>query len=276
MSDEKNLESADAGSSKTVDPNAANMAGSGESTAKTEDDKGEDNKGEANTTNYTEAQYKELEVKLGSQGKELGDNRKFIEEITPLMEKLQGKTELVEAIMNDKISPELMQSVADGTVTTKEAKDVTKAHDDVKKDLGDKGYDKTSQEDIKKLVADKIGEVRQDFKKTLDEKDQQNEYDDKLKSFINNTPDFEEHTQTIAKYLQENPSVIDVKVAYDAVTGIALRAKYAKQEEKDAADLAKDIAGNAGGGSGQNSANMSKEDLLDKLIGKAKDPNQVF
>lgn len=283
MSDEKNLESAknEAGSSKEVDPNAANMSNLGESTeTKPSGDatgkEGGQTKDEGKTGNtVSEAQYKELESKLGSQGKELGDLRNFYDEISPLMEKLQERPDLVDAILKDKISPELIKPVAEGKVSTKDAKEVTKAHDEVKKELGDK-YEKASPEEIKKLIEDKVNDVKKDFEKALSEKDQEKDYEDKIKDFIGSTPDFSEYADDIAKYIQDHPGLLDIKVAYDAVKGIALQAKYKEQEDKDAAELAKNVAANAGGGSGQSTSNLSKEEVLDKLIGKAKDPNSVF
>ena len=284
MSDEKNLESAEAGSSKDVDPNAVNMGNLGEST----DTKPSDNSTAANKeggtdegtkTAETEAlqeQLKNLETKLGEQGKELGDHRNFYDEISPLMEKLQSKPELVDAIMQDKISPELIKSVAEGKVSTEDAKTVTEAHENVKKDLGEKEYEKTSPEAIKKLIEEKVNEARSDFQKTLSERDQEKNYEDKMKDFISNTSDFAEYAEDINKYVQEHPDLLDITIAYDAVKGKALQTKYKEQEEKDAGEAAKEIAANAGGGAGQNSADMSNEDLLDKLIGTTKDPNSIF
>jgi len=280
MSDEKNLESAEAGSSKDVDPNAANMVGKGQSTTQDNSDdtaaKGGNVDEGKDEKIVSETQYKELEKKLGSQGQELGDLRNFYDEISPLMDKLQGKPELIDAILKDKISPELIGSVVEGKVSEKDAKDVTKAYKDVKKELGKEGYENTSPEDIKKLIEEKVNEVKSEFEKTLHEKDDEKDYEDKIKDFISNTPDFQDHAGEVAKYVQEHPGLLDIQAAYDAVKGKSLQAKYKEQETKDTAEAAKNIAANAGGGAGQNTANLDKEEVLDKLIGKSKDPNGIF
>ncbi|MBU0958950.1 MAG: hypothetical protein KKB31_03310, partial [Nanoarchaeota archaeon] len=87
MSEEKNPESVEnTGSSAddlikdpNLDPNDMGE-GAGES------------KEEIDLEKYVEKeQYEELEKKLGTQGDELGEYRSFIKDITPLMEKLEGK-----------------------------------------------------------------------------------------------------------------------------------------------------------------------------------------
>ena len=181
MSDEKNLESANAGSSNHVDPNVANMASSGQSIDQkpSGNDAGNGTKDEGTKDEKTvsEAQYKELESKLGSQGAELGNLRSFYDDVSPLLNKLQERPELIDAILNDKISPELIKPVVEGKVSEKDAKEVTKARDDVKKELGAKEYANTSPDEIKKLIEEKINEVKSDFQKTIREKDSEKDYE---------------------------------------------------------------------------------------------------
>ena len=169
MSEEKKLESVNTGSSGDVDPKAANLGNLGEST-ETKDNAAKTEAGKTTEATVSESQYKELEIKLGSQGKELGDLRTFYDEISPLMEKLQANPELVDAILKDKISPELIKPVAEGKVSTEDAKEVTKAHEEVKKDLGKEGYQKTSSDDIKKLIEEKVNEAKDEFQKTFQRK----------------------------------------------------------------------------------------------------------
>ena len=274
MSDENNLGSVTkTGSPSTTGPESTNVDKSGEPATQTPSGTDEGKKTEETVS---ADQYKELEKKLGSQGKELGDLRNFYDEISPLMDKLQSKPELIDAILKDKISPELIKPVVEGTVSEKDAKDVTKAHDEVKKNLGSEKYENTSPEDIKKLIEEGVSKIRDEFNKTIQEKDSEKDYEERMKDFMNSTSDFAEYAQGITKYIQEHPEITDLQTAYDAVKGKALQDKYKAQEEKEAADAAKDIAANAGGGSGQNTANMNKEELLDKLIGVTKNPNMSF
>ena len=83
-------------------------------------------------------QYEEAEKKIGEQGKELGDYRGFFNEINPLLEKLQEQPELVQAILDDKLTSELAEAALAGKVKVEEATEVVGAHKDVKKDMGEK------------------------------------------------------------------------------------------------------------------------------------------
>src|SRR3990167_4171553 len=80
--------------------------------------------------------YDELQSKLGEQGSELGEFRKFYQEITPLLEKLDKYPDLVEAIVADKFNDKLAKAVLDGKVKIEEVVQVQKAQEEVKKDMG--------------------------------------------------------------------------------------------------------------------------------------------
>lgn len=80
-----------------------------------------ENKGSAEAGSPTEGEnsnvvskdvYDQLESKLGSQGKELGDFRTFFQDLSPLLDKLQAQPEVVEAILNGKINTALAQVVS--------------------------------------------------------------------------------------------------------------------------------------------------------------------
>ena len=222
-------------------------------------------------------QYEELEKKLGAQGEELGEFRSFIKDITPLMEKLESKDEIVQAILDDKITPELAKAVSDGKVSIDDATKVADAHKEVKKDLGKKEYEKTDPEEIEKLVSEKVDKIVDEKVVVLDKKisdsDNRRDFEEDVKEFVKNTSDFDEYSEKIADFFKENPKQHDIRVAYNAVKGEVLSAKQIKGEETLAAEKAKELAGNAGGGTSQGSTIIQEKDEVDELIGGNRDPN---
>lgn len=81
-------------------------------------------------------QHKELESLVGRQGQELGEFRKFFADIAPLLDKLDKSPEIVQAIIDGNITGDLAKAAMEGKVSIEDAKVVSKAHEEVKKDLG--------------------------------------------------------------------------------------------------------------------------------------------
>ena len=104
-------------------------------------------------------QHKELEALVGRQGAELGEFRKFFQDIAPLLDKLDKSPELVQAIIDEKLTPELAKAALEGKISVADAAIVTKAQEEVKKDLGKEGMKGASPEEISKLVEDKAKEI---------------------------------------------------------------------------------------------------------------------
>jgi hypothetical protein len=228
--------------------------------------------------NYVDKeQYEELEKKLGTQGEELGEYRNFIKDITPLMEKLEGKDEIVQAILDDKITPDLAKAVSEGKVSIDDATKVAEAHKEVKKDLGKKEYEKTDPEEIEKLISDKVDKIVDEKTTVLDKKisdsDDRRDFEEDVKEFVKNTSDFGEYSEKIADFFKENPKQHDIRVAYNAVKGEVLSAKQVKEDESQAAEKAKELAGNAAGGKSQGAVIVQEKDKIDELIGDNANPN---
>jgi len=224
--------------------------------------------------------YDELEKKIGSQGLELGETRKkveeyetFIEGVTPALEKLEADPDLYYAIMNGKIDSNLVKAALEGKITLENAKQVTEAHQEVKKDLGKKGYEETKPADIEKMISDKLEAMKEtinnDLEKNLKEERELREYEDGVKTFLTNTKDFSEYAEDIKKYMDEK-DITDVEMAYHVVKGMALASKA---EKSGSANAAKDLATNAGGGSSQATGELTDQELVDKLIGGPTNPN---
>jgi len=218
-------------------------------------------------------QYEELQKKLGEQGRELGDFRKLYEDMTPLLSKLDEQKELVQLIMEDKFTPDIVQAIADGKINLTEAEEITKAHGEVKKDIGKAAYDKAKPEDIERLIAEKVKEETVKIQKVIDEREDQRKFDDDLAFFAANTPDLKEYAPAIDEYFRNYPKETDMKIAYKIVKAEALENKMKEDEEKRNAEDAKRLAANAGGGGSRNSAVIRDDNLIDQLIGGKRNPN---
>lgn len=223
--------------------------------------------GQGTGVNYEE-QYRKLEEKLGAQGMELGEYRQFFQNISPLLDKLDQAPTLVQGILDGKIDDQLVTAVLDGRISVKDAQDVTKAHQEVKKEIGQKGYGDASPEAINKMVEDRVQKMRRDFEQDIELK----AFEDKTQKFIENTKDFVEYADGIDKWLDSH-DVTDVEVAYWAVKGRMSEATAQKKAEEDAAERAKDLALNAMGGGVTTQYFEAGSPVVDKLISGSRNPN---
>jgi len=230
--------------------------------------------------------YEELVSKLSEQGKEVGDLRQYKEYVEghrDVLEKLQDSPDLVDAIIKDKISPELIVAINEGKVSVKEAETITQAHKEVEKDLGKKEYDKSSPEEIAKLVADEVAKRTKDIesnltatKAELAEKKEMDKFEKKLEKFVSSHPDYKDHAVEISEWLDAHPNHPDIEIAYDIVTGKKKEEKYKKDEEVRAAEAAKGIAANAGGGQSQRTTVIDGQSEASKYIAGNPNPNMSF
>jgi len=256
---------------KQVDPNPD--GGTGESTQKT--------KPSTNEEIILKKQYTELETKLGTQGKELGDLKNFFEEISPLLEELDNQPELVKAITEGKISADLVKAALEGKVSIEEAKTVTEAHKDVKKEIGGKEYEKATPEEIEarvseklnKTIDEKVSKINRDMQKNLSDSEIMRDYEDKVKNFVANTPDYAEYAKEINEWFQKNPDQTNITIAYQVVKGQAIEKKMKESQEAEGAEAKKELAANAGGGASQASGVIKDKDLADELVGGTGNPN---
>ncbi len=229
----------------------------------------------ADEKNVPIEQYKELETKLGQQGKELGEYRSFVKELEPLLEKLQGNDEMVEAILAGKFDSNLAKAVLEGKVTVGEAEKVAQANEEVKKDLGKEAYDKADPAKIEKLIAEKVEEATKSMKKTLDDSETRRNLEKEVEDFVSKTPDFDQFAEGISKFFAEHPDQYDVRIAYNAVKGAALAAEKEKNDEIAKAEMAKRLAANAGAGGSQAGPISVDKSMADVLIAPHSSPNRL-
>jgi len=247
----------------SVDPNKAGSEG--QSTEKNEPAK----KDESEIETVPKGQYAELEIKLGTQGEELGTYRKLFEDTAPLLEALNDDPDLAKAILEGKISSQLLEDVVSGKVKKEDAEVVTKAHEEVKKEVGDKKYEAMTPEQVNKLVTEKatelVGAVEKKFSKNLSDMEKMASYQKVISNFIAETPDFPEYAKRVEDLI-DSTGITNIKIAYDAVKGHALQEKYKVEEAKAAAETAKKVAANAGGGDSQATAKVMAGDIFDKMV----------
>ena len=222
-------------------------------------------------------QYEELEKKLGTQGQELGEFREFFSQISPLLDKLDKQPELVQAIIDGKVDGDLAKAALEGKVSAPEAEAVSKAHEEVKKEVGKKEYEKMDPKDIEKLVSEKAKEmvsgIEERLKKNIDEVEEMRTFENRVNEFISKTDDFAEYASDIDKWFDEHPDQTDIEIAYNTVKGAALQEKAKEAQQKEEGEAAKNAAADAGGGPSQNATILSDEGAADKLIGSRSNPN---
>ena len=218
-------------------------------------------------------QHKELESLVGRQGQELGEYRKFFTEIAPLLDKLDKSPEMVQAIVDGKITPELAKAAIEGKISVEDAETVTKAAEtEVKKDLGKKGLSETSPEDVAKLIEEKAKELKSDFDAKLKERDELNAFEASVNDFISRTSDFAQYAKEIDKWLDEH-DVTDIAVAYYAVKGEISEKEARKQAEREQAEAEKSGALNMGGGNSGAQRIRGDVNVIDNLISSKSNPN---
>ena len=218
------------------------------------------------------AQHKELESLVGKQGQELGEFRKFFSDIAPLLDKLDKSPEIVQAIIDGNITPDLAKAAMEGKVTIGDAQIVTKAHEEVKKEMGKDAYKGASPEEITKLVEDKAKEIKTEFQKELKDRDDLSTFESSVNDFIARTSDFSKYASEIDKWLDEH-DVTDIAVAYYAVKGELSEKEAKKQADIDKAEAAKNIALNMGGGTSNATHIRGDANIVDSLIAPKSNPN---
>ena len=222
--------------------------------------------------NIDPVQHKELETLVGRQGEELGEFRKFFNDIQPLLDNLDKNPEIVQAIMDGKITADLAKAALEGKVSVGDAQIVSQAHEEVKKDLGKEGYKGTSSEEVSRLVEEKAKEIKSDFDAKLKERDDLSAFEASVAQFISNTPDFNKYSSEINKWLDDH-DVTDISVAYYAVKGKISEDEAKKQAELDRVEAEKNGALNMGGGNGNATRIRGDANIIDKLIETKSNPN---
>lgn len=220
------------------------------------------------------AEYEKLSETLGKQGEELGDYRKFLTDITPLLEELQKQPALVEQIIAGKLDQNLVTAIAEGRVEVKDAAQVAQAHAEVKKELG-KNYATLDPQAIEKMVEDKVKAVEQKLTESVEGVEDKRKFENKVNEFIESVDDFPKYAGEIEKWFEEHPEEYDIETAYYAVKGRGTAKEEAQKAVERIAEEQKNLALNAGGGFSQGGAMKVGEDAFDSLVAPRGSPNRL-
>ena len=226
---------------------------------------------ETPTVDY--AQHKEMESLVGRQGQELGEYRKFFNDISPLLEVLDKNPGIVQAVVDGKITEDLAKAAMEGKVSIADAQNITnQAQVEVKKELGKEALKNTSPEDINKLIEEKAREITMGLETKLKERDDLSAFEASVNEFISRTPDFANYASEIDKWLDEH-DITDIAVAYYAVKGELSEREAKKQADIDRAEAEKSGALNMGGGRGNATHIRGDANYVDSLIASKSNPN---
>lgn len=211
--------------------------------------------------------YDQLESRFGTQGNELGEYRNFFKSIEPLLDKLEKAPELVQAIIDGKVTGELAKAVYEGKVQVGDAQAVQAAAQAVQADPNNQG--KTTQE-IEKLIEDRAQALRREF----EEKTELQSFESATQKFIESTPDFAEYADKISSWLDKH-DVTDITVAYYAVKGQMSEEAAKQAAESSSGEMARGVIANAGGGNSPAQYTADGTPLIDRLISGRQDPNRI-
>ena len=231
---------------------------------------------ESESAEHWKSSYEELQKVFGTQGTELGEYRDWFKGMEPILSALDSDPDLMQAIIDKKVDSELIEAALEGRITINDAANVAKANEEVKKEVGNKEYNKMSSDEIEKLVADRAAEIEKKVQYQFDQERDIRSFSDSFDSFVSSHDDFNEYAAEIDKWLDEHPDQLDISVAYEAVKGRVLVEQTEKAKENGDAEVAKEAAAAAAGGQSQSSGGVTKDkDIIDEYLGKGTPPSEV-
>ena len=223
-------------------------------------------------------QIDNLEKKLGEQGQELGKYRNFFQDVQPLLKKLDGQPDLVQAILDGDIDADVAQKVADGDISLDQGKAESTNNAQNDNNNGDENQTSTqslSPEQVEKIVEDRTSQVRQEVEEKLTKAERERQFEREIQDFMEQTPDFDKYANDIANFLNEHEEIENIEVAYNAVKGMKLEEERQEQAKQGKKQAAKDRAMNATGGRSQGKKAVKDSNMLDDLIAPTSNPNSL-
>lgn len=223
-----------------------------------------------------EAQKKieELQEEMTQQGEKLGKYQEIFQDVQPLLNKLDGQPELVDAILNGDIDADIAQKVADGEITPEQAQ-AEQDHKDANQSNEGDNTQELSIDKLEQMVEEKTGAVKEEVEKKLQEQKRKRQFEKEIEQFMESTPDFDKYADDIAAFLNEHEEIENIEVAYNAVKGQRLEQEQKEQSEQDKKQEAKRRAMNAAGGRSQGGQPIQDSDALDDLIAPSSNPNSL-
>jgi soluble cytochrome b562 len=216
--------------------------------------------------------YENAEKKIGELGNEVGEWRSFFDGISPLLEKLDKSPTLVNAIVEGKVDENLAKSVIEGKISLDDAKIITKAHTEIKKELG-KNYTGATTEEIANLVEQKTTAIKKELEDKILESEKLKSFEDSVNDFIDKTPDFAKYANKVEEWLDKHQDVTDIKIAYYAVKGELSEMEALEKAQQEQVEYEKSIALNTAGGGSKRLNIPEGVNPADVFIGTKSNPN---
>ena len=186
--------------------------------------------------------YLELEQKLTEQGQELGEYRKFTEEVAPLLQVLQEDTELYNQVIS-----RLSGDKSEAQATEMPVEDARKI----------------SHEEVEKVVEQRIRSF-----------EEQQSFEKKVEKFISDHPDFRSKLPKIMEVIDQYEINDDIELAYKIANYDELQKKLASIE--DAKEVVRNNAESVGGSGSAASGNLPQKDEFWDYMSPPQNPNSLF
>ena len=193
----------------------------------------------------------------------------------PILDKMDDAPQIVRAISSGKLDANLAQAILDGKLNATEAKAVSQAHEEVKKDLGAKSYAAIDPAELEKRVLDRLTPKLAEMKGELESDRNLREAERTDADFIARTPDFQDFADQILKYVDEHDDADNLEDVYNLIKARAIVASQAEARKLQDSEEAKNAALMAGGGQSQRSGTIKDDKLVDQLIRIGGNPNVV-
>lgn len=187
-----------------------------------------------------ESSYLELEQKLTAQGQELGEYRKFTEEVAPLLKVLQEDKDLFGQVVG---------RLGGNAETQEEPAQAMPAP--------------TSADDVMQTVEQRIRSF-----------EEQQTFERKVEKFIETHPDFRSKLPKIMEVIDRHEIHDDIELAYKIANYEDMERKLSLQN--GAKDTAVENATSVGGGASPATGDLPAKDDFWDLLAPPQNPNSIF
>ncbi|MFA5376197.1 MAG: hypothetical protein WC455_10680 [Dehalococcoidia bacterium] len=195
--------------------------------------------------------------------KQLDEKMRNENDLKPFLEKVQGREDIFNAVMNDKLDPEVVKGILDGTATKAEVKQAAK-NADVPTGLA---------EQVRSLIAEELSKADGKIGKVdkLSEDFEAIKLANEVRDFAETVPDFDEYREGIANWYDEHPEFESFPLdnVYKMVKYEKLSAEASSKVEEDMIEEQKMLAARGGNGAGHGAVG-TKEGFEEALMSMAK------
>jgi len=222
------------------------------------------------------SRLKSAEQKISELGDNKARNEEWFKDNKNWLDPIVANPEIAEALRTGKLDGDLAKGILEGKVTLEEAKAVTKATEDVKKEVGTEKFEGMSAEAASKLVEAEVAKQFISLQKDVDSRFSKQALEDSAvkenSNFIADTPDFADYADDVNQWLDKHSDVWKLEDAYHAVKGRRMTDTEAKKRAEEVAEEKKRLASNAGGGTSEAGA-IANNSMIDAIFSGNDDAN---